>query len=194
MTCMWHMTSKTMYTCSAYTLVMAFSLLVQEVSGGSESSRTTGIERGGDVIRAVSRTRLQRVQKVGCVEIGTYWKHWIHLLPQHGPGPKHMRPIALEPWQQMMVASRPKHFLTGLVHSDGCRSNNTIKHRASHGVLCQYVYPRYQFTNASNDIRRLFTDTCELLGVRWTQTNPRNVEVSRRRDVEFLDTFMGPKT
>ena len=152
------------------------------------------IERCATVIGAVSRTGVQRVPQVGCVAISSHWKHWIHVFPQHGPGPKHARAIALEPWQQMIVASRPRDFLAGLIHSDGCRSKNTIKHNRPNGTLRLYVYPRYQFTNASNDIRRLFTDTCDLLGVGWTQTKPRNVAVSRRVDVEFLDTFIGPKS
>ena len=55
------------------------------------------------------------------------------------------------------------------------------------------MYPRYSFSNASDDIRRIFTDTCELLGLRWTRMNARNVAVSRRADVQFLDRFIGPK-
>lgn len=29
--------------------------------------------------------------------------YWAHLFPQHGPGKKHERLIALEPWQQTIV-------------------------------------------------------------------------------------------
>lgn len=145
-------------------------------------------------MHAVSRKRVLHIKKIGCIEIAAYWKHWIHLFPQHGAGPKHLRPIQLDPWQQVMVDGHPKRFLAGLIHSDGCRSNNTIL-RCSPGRLPRrYIYPRYQFTNASDDIRRLFTDACELLGVRWTRMNRRNVAVSRRADVAFLDTFIGPKS
>ena len=42
------------------------------------------------------------------------------------------------------------------------------------------------------DILGIFCDTCDLLGVHWT-TAPRTVYVSRKDDVEFLDTFIGPK-
>ena len=50
------------------------------------------------------------------------------------------------------------------------------------------------FTNASTDIMGLFTSTLDALGVHWTRTMPRVVAVSRRDDVEYLDTFVGPKS
>jgi hypothetical protein len=34
----------------------------------------------------------------------------------------------------------------------------------------------------------------EMLGVRWTQSNPRNISVSHRRSVAILDEFIGPKS
>jgi hypothetical protein len=146
------------------------------------------------VVSAVSRTRVQHVKKVGCVEISSYWKHWIHVFPQHGPGMKYKRIIRLEPWQDEVVGAHPKEFLAGLIHSDGCRSFNTVKHKGPTGVVRVYSYPRYQFSNASNDIRRLFTNTCDVLGLTWTRLTERNVAISRRPDVEFLDTFIGPKS
>lgn len=93
-----------------------------------------------------------------------------------------------------MVLEWPKELLAGLVHSDGCRIINTIRHMNSSHAVRVYAYPRYQFTNASSDIMRLFTDTCDSIGVGWTRTNARNVAVSRRADVQLLDTFTGPKT
>jgi hypothetical protein len=44
----------------------------------------------------------------------------------------------------------------------------------------------------SEDILRIFRETCDLVGVRWT-TAPRTVYVSRVRDVALLDEFIGPK-
>jgi hypothetical protein len=32
------------------------------------------------------------------------------------------------------------------------------------------------------------------LGIRWTQSNHRNISVSHRRSVAILDGFIGPKT
>jgi hypothetical protein len=51
----------------------------------------------------------------------------------------------------------------------------------------------YFFSNLSSDIRALFCEHCELLGIRWTQSNPRNISVSHRRTVALLDDFVGPK-
>ena len=80
--------------------------------------------------------------------------------------------------------------MRGLVHSDGCRSINPIT--APSGK--KYFYPRYEFTNVSDDIRGLFCSACERLGIEWKRTNHKNVSVNKRADVAFLDTFIGPKT
>ncbi|MFN2581339.1 MAG: transcriptional regulator, partial [Candidatus Dormibacteria bacterium] len=87
----------------------------------------------------------------------------------------------------------PRQFLRGLIHSDGTRFMNPIRKRTRLGEY-RYSYPRYMFSNMSDDIRNLFTDTCELLGVGWTQTRPNVIAVSRAKDVAFLDTFIGPKS
>jgi hypothetical protein len=126
------------------------------------------------------------------VDVNSYSKHWWCLLPQTGPGRKHTRPIELEPWQRDLVRQEPGRFLRGLIHSDGCRSINTIHQRTTRGVVTRR-YPRYSFSNRSDDIRRLFTDTCDLLGISWRQMNRWNVAVSRRADVAAMDHIAGPK-
>jgi hypothetical protein len=143
---------------------------------------------------AVTHSRVSLTKCIGCVEIGASWKHWIHLFPQHGPGPKWKRSIVMSQWQQILIERYPGQLLRGLIHSDGCRSLNNIKHRRSTGEVRHYSYPRYEFSNASDDIRQLFTNTCEVLGLTWTRLTERNVAISRRPDVEFLDTFIGPKS
>ena len=142
---------------------------------------------------AVSSRKVAVTKGIGCVAIGASWKHWIHLFPQHGPGLKWLRRIVLEPWQRALVDAYPAQLLRGLVHSDGCRSLNTVRRRWS-GGQAEYAYPRYFFSNASDDIRSIFTGLCDTLGVGWTQTNARNIAVSRRADVVFLDRFIGPKS
>jgi hypothetical protein len=54
-------------------------------------------------------------------------------------------------------------------------------------------YPGYQFSNRSDDIRRLFTDTCEKLGIEWRQWTRFHVSVAKRSSVAVLDSFIGPK-
>jgi hypothetical protein len=121
------------------------------------------------------------------------YKHWPLVFPQHGPGRKHNRPIVLADWQRAIVDRRPQPFLRGLIHSDGCRTVNRFKTRLPSGRVAEYAYPRYFFSNKSADIRGLFCDYCERLGIRWTQSNPRNVSVSHRDSVALLDSFVGPK-
>jgi hypothetical protein len=117
-----------------------------------------------------------------------------HAFPQHAPGRKHLRAIELVEWQRALTAIHPKALLRGLIHSDGCRTVNRFRTKLPSGRVAKYAYPRYFFSNLSADIRRIFCEHCELLGIRWTQSNPRNISVSHRRSVALLDKFVGPKT
>ncbi|AVV43221.1 helix-turn-helix domain-containing protein [Streptomyces sp. ID05-04B] len=121
-----------------------------------------------------------------------YYAHWPHLFPQHGPGKKHERRIALEPWQQAIVDEHPWEFIRGLIHSDGCRITNWTE-KTIGGVRKRYEYPRYFFTNLSGDVIRLFTDTLDHVGVEWKMANHRNISVARKASVALMDAHIGPK-
>src|SRR5918996_2566862 len=123
-----------------------------------------------------------------CVFVAKYSKQWPCLFPQHGPGRKHERPIVLRAWQRLLVHRHAELFLRGLIHSDGCRFINPIRHGDK-----LYTYPRYSFSNASADIRKLFCDACDLLDIEWRVMNARNISVARRASVARLDEFVGPK-
>jgi len=45
----------------------------------------------------------------------------------------------------------------------------------------------------SADIRGLFCATCDQLGLRWTQSNHRNISISHRHSVALLEVHVGPK-
>ncbi|MFJ9377481.1 helix-turn-helix domain-containing protein [Streptomyces sp. NPDC101455] len=132
------------------------------------------------------------LQKEGYVMVTSYYRHWPHLFPQHGPGKKHDRRIALEPWQQAIVDAHPWEFIRGLVHSDGCRITNWTT-RLVGGETKRYEYPRYFFTNLSTDIRQLYTDALDTVGVSWKQANAYNISVARKASVALMDTHVGPK-
>ena len=119
------------------------------------------------------------------VEVSSYSKSWPCLFPQHGAGKKQDRRIELHQWQRWLVLRDPRQLLRGLIHSDGSRFTNT-----GHGGWRQ---PRYNFSNHSDDIKRIFCDACDLLGLRWTVAPPKTVYVSRKADVARLDEFVGPK-
>ncbi|WP_406478986.1 helix-turn-helix domain-containing protein [Streptomyces sp. NBC_01615] len=134
--------------------------------------------------------------KPGCTEVKSYTRHWTCMFPQHGPGKKHERPIILEPWQQEIVDAHPWEFIRGLIHSDGCRITNWTT-RLVGGEPKRYEYPRYFFTNVSDDIRQLYTDTLDKLGIQWTHCtrngNPYNISVAKKACVALMDTHVGPK-
>lgn len=136
-------------------------------------------------------------QKANYVVVGLYSKHWPCLFPQHGPGRKHLRPIVLEPWQQVHVDSATEEFVRGLIHSDGCRVVANDRGVAS---------VRYHFTNHSADIRGLFCAALDALGIPWTQNSrymiagsiPRSLRscppIHRKAATARLDEFIGPKS
>ena len=83
-----------------------------------------------------------------CIEVCSYWRQWGCHFPQHGPGKKHERAIALVAWQQELVDRWPEDLIRGLIQSDGCRFQNSGRGGWSH--------PRYSFTNHSADIHSIF--------------------------------------
>jgi hypothetical protein len=148
----------------------------------------------GECVRAMrhvlprNRVLVQKRPTSNCVDVGVWSKHLTCLFPQHGPGPKHERSIVLADWQEEIIARWTPSFLRGLIHSDGCRFSNPVRVK---GKLC--TYSRYNFSNASEDIRSLFCDACDRLGIEWRQMNARNISVARRVSVARLDAFVGPK-
>ena len=128
-----------------------------------------------------------------CVAVISSSPAWSHAFPQHGPGRKHERPIVVEGWQRAITHAHPEMLLRGLIHSDGCRCVNRFRTKLPSGRIAEYEYPRYFFSNLSADIRSIFTEHCELLGIRWTQSNHRNISISHRHSVARLDEFVGPK-
>lgn len=123
-----------------------------------------------------------------CVEVSMYSKHWPCFFPQHGPGRKHLRLIRLADWQQQIVDANHKPFIRGLIHSDGTRIIPTERKGS-------YVRraPRYAFSNRSEDIKRLFCDSCDAIGVRWTRPSDIQIAIYRKASVALLDEFVGPK-
>lgn len=161
------------------------------------ASQTGLIAAAEDAMRAVMPLpSVSRVRRSGCVEVKSYTRHWTCMFPQHGPGRKHDRKIALEPWQQAVVDAHPWEFIRGLIHSDGCRTTNWTT-RLVAGERKRYEYPRYFFTNASDDIRGIYTATLDKLGIKWTHCtrngNPFNISIARKASVALMDAHVGPK-
>lgn len=131
------------------------------------------------MVRSAART---------CTATYSYSRSWPCLLPQHGRGPKHLRTIYLTDWQSAITAAHPAALIRGLIHSDGCRATNTVRDKGK-----AYTYPRYQFSNRSDDIRAIFCGHLDLLGIPWRRMNRWTISVARREGVARLDEFVGPK-
>jgi hypothetical protein len=143
------------------------------------------IAEAADAVRRISGRATVLERSDNCVEVYSFWRPWLCHFPQHGPGKKHQRAIALTPWQVELIDRWPEQLLRGLIQSDGCRFMSTGR--------CQWRAPRYAFSNLSSDIHGIFRQACERLGVRWTASGSRTTYVSRQADVAILDEFIGPK-
>jgi DNA-binding transcriptional ArsR family regulator len=141
-----------------------------------------------DAVRGRRPGRVASSNSDRVISLQSYWNHWPCLLPQHGPGRKHERPIRLEPWQQAILDEHPWPLIRGLIHSDGCRAINRV---VAHGV--RYSYPRYFFSNESADIRQIMGDALDRVGVAWRPNRRNSLSVARRDAVAAMDLHVGPK-
>lgn len=128
----------------------------------------------------------------GCVITTCSWKHWPCLFPQHGRGYKHERRIELQPWQREIADSHPADLLRGLFHSDGARVRNWAT-QVVHGEVKRYDYPRWQFSNRSEDIHGICQAALDRLGIAWRRSSVATTSVSRRDAVAALDAAIGLK-
>jgi Homeodomain-like domain len=135
-----------------------------------------------------SKVGVQRLRHMRADFVYSYSRAWVCLFPQHGPGVKHQRAITLTDWQQEVTEVQSEKLLRGLIHSDGCHSVNTIKHAKR-----VYVYPRYLFSNRSDDIRRIFSDACDRLGIEWRVMTKYDISIAHRESIAMMDEFVGPK-
>jgi hypothetical protein len=123
-------------------------------------------------------------RKNNCIDVNVYSNNLIKLFPQHGKGPKHLRKIQLEDWQQEILKKNRKAFILGLLHSDGCLFTNKVG---------KYTYNTFQFTNKSIDIINLFRDSLrhENIGCNTyhRKDNVNIVRISRKKDVDTLMEF-----
>lgn len=140
------------------------------------------------VARVLPCNRVAIHHKSGCAVVQCYSRQWACLLPQHGPGKKHERTIVLADWQRRLTHANPRELVRGLIHSDGCRSANTVVRNGR-----AYQYPRYGFSNRSEDIKRIFCEHLDLLGIAWRRAGSQTISIARREAVAALDEFVGPK-
>jgi hypothetical protein len=140
--------------------------------------------RSLEVVRPENKVWVGRSKTCRCNVVGVCSNHWPCLLPQMGPGRKHDRLIRLEEWQQGVVGRECHAFIRGLIHSDGCRV--VANDRGVRSV-------RYHFSNKSEDIKRIFCESLESLGIQWTRPCERQIAVYRKAFTALLDEFVGPK-
>jgi hypothetical protein len=148
----------------------------------------------GECVRAIRSVRpdnrvwISRQAPTQCVVVKCYSTRWGELIPQHGRGFKHERPIVLERWQRAITHAHPRELIRGLLHSDGCRFTNPVRYKSR-----RYTYPRYYFTNRSEDIKAILCEHLDLLGIAWRRVGAKHISIARREAVAALDTFVGPK-
>jgi hypothetical protein len=148
----------------------------------------------GECVRAIRAVRpgnrvwVARRVPSQCVVVQCASTVWPSVFPQHGPGHKHDREIVLAAWQRRITSAHPRELVRGLIHSDGSRFDNTVVRRGR-----RYVYPRYSFSNRSEDIKAILCEHLDLLGIAWRRAGDRQISIARREAVAALDAFVGPK-
>jgi hypothetical protein len=140
--------------------------------------------RSLEAIRPDNRVSIWNHTKCRCTVVAMCSNHWPCLLPQMGPGRKHERPIRLEQWQEDVVSREREALVRGLIHSDGCRV--VANDRGVKSV-------RYHFSNRSEDIKQIYCESLDALGVRWTRPCAKQIAVYRKASTARLDEFIGPK-
>ena len=140
--------------------------------------------RALESLRPDNRVWIGRSKTCRLNVVSVFSNHWPCLLPQMGPGRKHSRPIRLEPWQEEVVGRERRALIRGLLHSDGCRVVANDR-----GVMSV----RYHFSNKSEDIKRIFCENLDALGIHWTRPCNRQIAVYRKACTALLDEFVGPK-
>jgi|SRR5215211_525015 len=140
--------------------------------------------RAIEAVRPANRVWVGRRKTCRCDVVMAYSNHWPCLLPQTGPGRKHQREIRLLEWQEEVVSRDRRALIRGLIHSDGCRV--VANDRGVRSV-------RYHFSNRSEDIKRIFCESLDVLGIRWTRPCDRQIAVYRKASTALLDEFVGPK-
>ncbi len=169
-----------------HTLEIACDAAYESVASEAEQALQT--------VFAHAPVRSSRRRGTRCLRIRVTHAGALRAFPQHGPGRKHNRKIELTDWQRVLTRRYPEALVRGLIQSDGSRCINQVNTTLPSGRRAHYEYVRYFFTNYSADIRRIFCEHCDLLGIRWTQSNPRNISISHRTSVAILDEIVGPKT
>jgi hypothetical protein len=133
-------------------------------------------------------TDVVRFHDGGCAHVSVYCSHLECLLPQHGPGRKHERPIELEEWQERILALEPWPFIRACIWTDGCSFINRTG---------PYEYLSYDFTNHSKDVVDLFTGACDSVGLTdYRVTSYRRawkVRINRRPSVALMLEHVGIK-
>jgi hypothetical protein len=96
----------------------------------------------------------------------------------------HAREIRLTGWQERIVEGSHRHLVRGLIHSDGCRIVANDR-----GVMSV----RYHFSNRSEDIKRIYCESLDALGIRWTRPSDAHIAVYRKASVAIMHRFVGQK-
>jgi hypothetical protein len=125
----------------------------------------------------------------GAVDVSVYHQHLPCLFPQHGPGKKHERRIAVEEWQLALVLSAPWPFIRGCIRTDGCVFVNRTG---------RYEYVSYHFGNLSRDIVNLLALALTHVGVEYRLTSGcrrgiHNLRINRRASVALMLENVGLK-
>ena len=156
----------------------------------STGPRTTRLRISLDAkypeIIADCRSLLQRVFPTNSVDlvpfhkgnafnVSVYHRHLPCLLPQHGPGLKHSRPLVPELWQWALLMAAPWPFIRGCIRTDGCAFTNRTDICQILSLVLNHVGVAHRLTNGS-------------------KRGLHQIRINRRDDVALMLKHVGLKT
>jgi hypothetical protein len=118
--------------------------------------------------------------RYNCNVVLLYSRKLLDLFPQYGNGRKHTRKLVFADWQKKIVQEFPEEFIRGCIQSDGCIYNQKVNGK---------VYPRYAFTNMSEDIIDMLLWSLSLVGIekaKWQNKTNKKFVVQNFRERDFF--------
>ena len=153
----------------------------------SDDHRRTAGEAMAEVMPS-SRASVQLRRDGACVEVYSFSKHWPCLFPQHGPGRKHERRIALTDWQRAPLRPAPSSCFAGSSTRTAAGRSTASGAPARHTPIRATPSPTTPPTSAGSSATYL-----DALDIAWRPMGWRNISIARRDAVAKLDAFIGPK-
>jgi transcriptional regulator with XRE-family HTH domain len=135
-----------------------------------------------------NRAHVGRRSMGRCVDVSMWSKHWPCLIPQHGPGRKHLREISLFGWQDRSLKENVSAFCA-VLYIAMARESSRLSARAT-------TFDEPLATRSATGLA-IYGNSFARAAMHWgsagTQPSENQIAIYRQASVAILDCFVGPK-